>query len=42
MMQHYLLTGKGPVQFITESVDLILYQSIGTRDGKEATDLSRL
>lgn len=34
--------GDASVQFITESVDLILYQSIGTRDGKEATDLSRL
>ncbi len=34
--------GDASVQFITESVDLIIYQSVGTRDGKEAVDMSRL
>jgi hypothetical protein len=33
--------GDASVQFITESVDLFVYQSLGSRDGGEAIDQSR-
>jgi hypothetical protein len=33
--------GDASVQFIGESVDLTVYQSLGSRDGGEAVDMSR-